>query len=158
MRELLSWGEIFAPLTSWGLLCCVIGDKPTKLLGNLLTLPSHHLQNTKQKFGALCEHWGLRDKIKEILILPVTLWELRSLDGLFFFFCYQLYVYQMLFEASFSRYLAENNREFLLIGHGEIFISFLSQALNFSWLFIENWSIWSVYACRKCLYSLYTQL
>jgi len=43
-----------------------------------------------------------------------------------------LYVYQMLFEASFSHYLAENNREFLLIGHGEIFISFLSQALNFS--------------------------
>lgn len=40
MGELLSWGEIFAPLISWGLQCCVIGDKSIKLLGNALTLPS----------------------------------------------------------------------------------------------------------------------
>lgn len=135
--KLLSWGEIFAPLTSWGLRCCVIGDKPIKLLGNPLTLPSQHLQNRKQKFGALCKHWGLHDKIKEILSLPVqTLCKLHSLDSLFFFFCYQLYVYQMLFEASFSHYLAENNREFLLIGHGEI-----SSKWSFEFFMIVYWKL-----------------
>lgn len=48
--------------------------------------------------------------------------------------------------------------DFLLIGSGEMPIYFLNQVLKFSWLYIENWNIWSVYVCKKCLHSLYLQL